>query len=180
MTERQRSYFLLPLFFGNGFVEDVVFLLHQSMAPETVFAAAQIGTKPAFGAVIAIFTEEAAVAIAAADAFVTEFTTGHSQTIAAVFACIDAAGVVAIFVLLGLCDEIAVFGFAAAICVFRIHVHPRVDECAEVGGCIHQFVELSKERSIEIEVPCIVFRIPLIAQPFADVVDGERCIRWVH
>lgn len=80
--------------------------------------------------------EKALITISSIDASVTELAFLDAQAIAAVFAVVDPAGVIAVFILLRLRDEVAILRFAAAVGVFRIDVHVRIYERVEVRDFI--------------------------------------------
>ncbi len=152
----------------------------QIRAAEAVFAALEIGGKEAVIAVVAILQPRAVVAVAGVDAFVAEFAPMHAQTVAAVLAGVDAARVVTVFVLLGLADQVAVLGFAAAVGVLRVHIPLRIHEQIEMRNFVAKFFELFEERPREIEISGVLEWIPFVAQPFGNVVDRKCRASWMH
>jgi hypothetical protein len=180
VVQFQISYFLHPLFPGNRLIEDVIFLLHEPVTAEAIPAATYIRAEETFGAVIAILAVETSMRVTYVNAFITELAVIDAQGVAAVFAVIDSAGVVAILVLLGLCDEITVPRFAAAVRVLRILIHRGIDEQAEVRHAVTELFELLEERAGEIKCPTVRSRIPTIGEPITDVVDRKGSIDGMH
>ena len=89
--------------------------------------------------------KETVITIGGSDALITKFAFLDAETIATIFAVIDTACVVAVFVLFRLRDEITVFGFAASIRVLRVYIHMRVHERVEMRHLIAKFFELIEE-----------------------------------
>lgn len=150
------------------------------MAAETVAAAAEFGREITVGTVVAVAAEEAFVTVARADALITKLAANHAQAITTVFAVVEAARVVAVFILLRLGNQVAVFGFTAAVRVLAVLVHLRINERTEVWHDVAELLELLMEGLREIKCTSVVLRIPLVAHPLRNVVDGEWRLRRVH
>ena len=180
VVQFQISYFLRPLFPGNRLIEDVVFLLHKPVAAKAMTTTPHISAEEAVRAIVTILAVETPMGVAHVDALEAELAVIDAQGVAAVFAVIDPAGVVAILVLLGLCDEITVPRFAAAVRVLRILIHRGIDEQAEVRHAVTELFELLEERAGEIKYSTVRSRIPTIGEPIADVVDRKGSIDGMH
>lgn len=114
------------------------------------------------------------------DALVAEFAVMYAQTIAAIPRVQNPARVIAVLQVAGIRAKITVFGMGDAIGEIGVAVTDGIGEQIVVRHAITQLRHLLEKGTTEVNIPTVGQRIPLIPQPYTDVVHGKKRFGRMH
>lgn len=166
------------LFFGVGFVKNVVSLILKPHTPEAIRASRTVHKKHGLRAIIAIARVCKRMTLDTIDAFAAPFTLIDVEAIVAILRSPYDVSVHAVFVVHASVDEIAISAEETEITVFGVLAGGVHD--SHTGYSPMKDRHLLEERLGEIERNTIGERIPSITPPFLCCVNGEGGISIVH
>jgi hypothetical protein len=143
----------------------VILLIAQIAAHQAIFATITILEEHAVCAVFTILQVRAPVTLHAIDAFVAQLRLAGAETVHTVMTLVDAVGVVAIPIFVGIKDEITILVFAGMIGVLAVFIELEAGKEARPRDDGEKLMKLWKERARKIHLPAIGKRIPLVAVP---------------
>ena len=173
-------YFFFVFLFGVGLIENVILLVAKIRATEAVAAPRAVFDKPGVIAGLGIEGEMGALAFLAIDVACGKLAGVDGKVVDAVAARFDFDPIEAVFVVVGVEKEIAVFQVAHKIRIVAVHERFIKVIKSRDRGALPQFMELRKKRFREVILGAIVKRVPAVRVPALRAIHVVGAFGTVH